>query len=117
MAIQRKTYIVAADSARWQGTETGEAIAPAVIAVSALTGEGIPDLVELIEQRLTGGRRTYTVTLAGAALGDLHRLYEFGEVLDRTDTAEGATVISVRVPVERDAPFRRAFPDATRAPR
>ena len=95
---------------------SGEGIAPAIVAVSALTGEGLPELLELIEQRLVAGRRTYTVSLAGAALGDLHRLYELGEVLERTDTPEGTTVISVRVPVERDAPFRAAFPDAKRAP-
>jgi GTP-binding protein HflX len=90
----------------------GEGTAPAVVAVSALTGEGLPELLELIEQRLTGGRRTYTVTLAGAGLGNLHRLYELGEVLERADTEEGATVVTIRVPRERDAAFRRAFTDA-----
>jgi GTP-binding protein HflX len=94
---------------------SGEGGAPAVIAVSALTGEGIADLLELIEQRLTGGRRTYVVSLAGAALGNLHRLYELGEVLQRTDTDDGTTVISVRIPAERDAQFRRAFPEAKAA--
>jgi GTP-binding protein HflX len=90
----------------------GEGTAPAVVAVSALTGEGLPELLELIEQRLTGGRRTYTVTLADAGLGNLHRLYELGEVLERADTEEGATVVTIRVPRERDAAFRLAFPDA-----
>jgi GTP-binding protein HflX len=82
------------------------------VSVSALTGEGLPDLLALIEQRLAGGRRTYTVELAGAALADLHRLYEMGDVLDRRDTEEGATVAVVRVPAERDAQFRRIFPAA-----
>jgi GTP-binding protein HflX len=90
----------------------GEGTAPAVVAVSALTGEGLPELLELIEQRLTGGRRTYTVALADAGLGNLHRLYELGEVLERADTEEGATVVTIRVPRERDAAFRRAFPEA-----
>jgi GTP-binding protein HflX len=94
---------------------SGEGHLPAIVAVSALTGEGLPELLALIEQRLSGGRRIYTVELAGAALASLHRLYEFGDVIERRDTDEGATVASVRVPVERDARFLRAFPDAKQA--
>ena len=90
----------------------GDMNTPAIVAVSALTGEGLPELIDLIEQRIVGGRRTYTVALTGAALGDLHKLYEMGEVLERSDTAEGATVASVRVAADRDAQFRKAFPGA-----
>jgi GTP-binding protein HflX len=90
----------------------GEGSSPAIIPVSALTGEGLPELLDLVEQRLSGARRVYTVELAGAALGNLHRLYEFGEVVDRRDTEAGTTVATVRVPAERDAQFRRVFPDA-----
>ncbi len=93
----------------------GEGNTPAIIAVSALTGEGLPELLQLIEQRIAAGRRTYRVELTGAGLGDLHKLYEMGEVLDRQDTAEGATVASVRVPADRDAQFRKAFPAARSA--
>jgi GTP-binding protein HflX len=90
----------------------GESNTPAVVAVSALTGDGLPELLELIEQRITGERRSYTVALTGAALGNLHKLYEMGEVLERRDTDEGATVALVRIPADRDGQFRRAFPDA-----
>ena len=90
----------------------GDSTAPAVVAVSALTGEGLPELLDLIEQRVVGDRRTYAVELAGAALGQLHRLYEMGEVLSRRDTDEGTTVAEVRVSADRDAQFRKAFPDA-----
>jgi GTP-binding protein HflX len=90
----------------------GDGTAPAVVAVSALTRDGLPELLDAIEARITGGRRTYTVELTGAALGELHRLYEMGEVLRREDTAEGATVADVRVSADRDAQFRKAFPDA-----
>jgi GTP-binding protein HflX len=90
----------------------GDSAAPAVVAVSALTGEGLPELLDLIEQRVVGDRRTYAVELAGAALGQLHRLYEMGEVLSRRDTDEGTTVAEVRVSADRDAQFRKAFPDA-----
>ena len=47
----------------------GDSTAPSVVAVSALTGEGLPELLDLIEQRVVGDRRTYAVELAGAALG------------------------------------------------
>jgi GTP-binding protein HflX len=94
------------------GLLNGEGSSPAIIPVSALTGEGLPELLDLVEQRLSGARRVYTVELAGAALGNLHRLYEFGEVVDRRDTEAGTTVATVRVPAERDAQFRRVFPDA-----
>jgi GTP-binding protein HflX len=90
----------------------GDGTAPAVVAVSALTRDGLPELLDLIETRITGGRRTYTVELTGAALGELHRLYEMGEVLRREDTADGATVADVRVSADRDAQFRKAFPEA-----
>jgi GTP-binding protein HflX len=90
----------------------GEGSSPTIITVSALTGDGLPELLALIEQRLAGGRRTYAVELTGAALGNLHRLYEIGEVVERHDTEEGATVAVVRVAAERDAQFRKAFPGA-----
>ena len=78
-----------------------------------MTGEGLPELLEAVETRISGGRRVYSVELAGAALGNLHHLYELAEVIDRDDTAEGTTVARVRVGPERDAEFRRLFPDAT----
>ncbi|MCR4283543.1 MAG: GTPase HflX [Bauldia sp.] len=91
----------------------GDGSAPAVVAVSALTGEGLPTLLEAIERQVAGSRRIYTVELTGAALGQLHRLYELGEVIGREDTAEGATIVRVRVPPDRETAFRRAFPEAT----
>jgi GTP-binding protein HflX len=93
----------------------GLAMAPLAVAVSALTGEGLPELLAAIEQRLSAGRRVFTVELAGDALGNLHRLYELGEVLERRDTEAGTTVAEVRVPVDREAAFRRAFPQASAA--
>jgi GTP-binding protein HflX len=90
----------------------GDGSAPAVVAVSALTGEGLPLLTEAIERQIAGGRRIYTVELAGAALGQLHRLYELGEVVARDDTAEGTTIARVRVSADREAAFRKAFPEA-----
>jgi GTP-binding protein HflX len=88
---------------------------PAVVTVSALTGEGLPELLAQIEEKVAAARRTYEVRLEGAALGQLHRLYEVGEVLDRTDNEDGSTTAHVRVAPERQAAFQKAFPDARAA--
>jgi GTPase len=88
---------------------------PAVVAVSALTGEGLPDLLALIEEKVAAARRTFEVRLEGAALGQLHQLYEVGEVLDRTDNEDGSTTAHVRVAPERQAAFQKAFPGARAA--
>src|SRR4029077_3765825 len=80
--------------------------------VSALTGEGLGALLEALETRIGGGRRIYSIALAGAALANLHRLYALADVIDRTDADDGTTTARVRVAPERDAEFRRLFPDA-----
>jgi GTP-binding protein HflX len=85
---------------------------PAIVSVSARTGEGLAELLAAIEAKVSGGRRIYSVELAGAALGQLHRLYEMGEVLERTDRDDGATIARVRVAPERHAAFLKAFPAA-----
>jgi len=91
-------------------TPAGEG--PAIVAISALTGEGVPDLLRLVEQRLSATRNVFRVALAGEGLADLHRLYELGDVLDRTDLEDGSTVARVRVRKEATSHFRKAFPEA-----
>jgi GTP-binding protein HflX len=83
-----------------------------VAAISALTGEGLPDLLHLIEQRLSASRNVFRVELSGEGLAGLHRLYELGDVLDRTDRDDGSTVARVRVRKESATRFRKAFPEA-----
>ena len=92
----------------------GEGGAPAAVAVSALTGEGLPELLDMIEHRIACRGQTYRVALSGGALGRLHLLYEVGEVLERTDTPDGATIARVRVRAGHDTQFRRSFPDASK---
>lgn len=83
-----------------------------VFAVSALTGEGLPELLAGIEERLAGARGVYRVELSGDGLSTLHRLYDLGEVIDRTDRPDGSTVATVRVPAEAAGRFKAAFPKA-----
>jgi GTP-binding protein HflX len=93
----------------------GNGAAPEAVAVSALTGEGLPALLAAIERRVVGERQTYEVVLTGADLAGLHRLYALGEVLTRADQADGSTRARVRVSGDREAAFRRSFPAATKA--
>jgi GTPase len=90
----------------------GSSGAPTVVAVSALSGEGLPELLEAIEQRLRGRPEVYRVSLSGEALGLLHKLYEMGEVIDRVSSSDGSTTVRLRVPETRLAAFRSTFRDA-----
>jgi len=86
---------------------------PLVVSVAALTGEGLPELLQAIEDRVAEGQAVYRIQLAGERLADLHKLYDFGEVLDREDRGDGTVVARVRVPEEAADRFRKAFPQAS----
>ena len=85
---------------------------PAVVPISALTGEGLPALVQLVEDRLNKGRAAFTVDLAGADLAKLHRLYELGEVMSREDDEDGTTHAVLRVSEKHETAFHNEFPQA-----
>lgn len=85
---------------------------PQVVPVSALTGEGLDDLLSVIEQHVSSVRSVFHVELSDEGLANLHRLYEFGEVLSRTDTTDGAILVQIRVSEENLGRFFRVFPKA-----
>jgi GTP-binding protein HflX len=79
---------------------------PAAI-VSAVSGEGVPALLDAIEKALTGTRPTVTVELGADQLGAAPWLYRNTEVLERNDDPEtGRARLKVRVAEKRLAPFR-----------
>ena len=83
------------------------------VPVSALTGEGVDDLLQRIETALHAKRKTYAVCVPleeGAALA---KLYEDVEVLSRIDTDEGIA-LTVRVPNERLTRFLDNYGDMLR---
>lgn len=86
-----------------------------IVAVSALTGEGLDELLAAIERRVSSFGHVFRVHLSGEGLGDLHRLYEFGEVVARDDAKDGTTTIRVRIPERTLDRFQRLFPDARKS--
>jgi GTP-binding protein HflX len=58
---------------------------PGTIAVSALTGEGLDALRQLLDERLAAGLVTEHITLSTEDGASLAWLYEHGEVLERQD--------------------------------
>ncbi|QDH17324.1 GTPase HflX [Swingsia samuiensis] len=80
------------------------------IAISAITGEGIPDLFEALDQFLTRTMLTMTARLSltdGAALA---WLYEHGEVIERLDHEDGMD-IQVRLFAADRERFEIHYPD------
>jgi GTP-binding protein HflX len=63
-----------------------------VAAVSALTGAGCDRLLEEIEQRLARDRQVATYRLGHDRGGDIAWLYQHGEVLERHDDEQGASL-------------------------
>jgi len=114
LEVWNKVDLIPPDQRRTRLAAVGDAAAdaPPPIAISALTGEGMPELLTAIEGIVSRDRGVYRVALTGAALGLLHRLYEFGDVLKRSDSGDGAIVAEVRVRSENAAKFRRVFPAA-----
>jgi GTP-binding protein HflX len=81
----------------------------APIVVSALTGEGVPGLLDEIERRLSVGRTTMDVEVAAADGEGLHWLYEHTEVLGRENGTDGSLKLKVRVASERAEGVRKRF--------
>lgn len=81
------------------------------VLVSALTGDGIGDLLAAIEKRLSAGRvllRLIADPADGEGIAWLHR---HGEVLSKTNVAEG-TAIAVRIDAARQREVVQKFPGA-----
>ena len=80
---------------------------PKAVLVSAVTGEGVPQLLATIERLLSGERPTITVELGAEQLSAAPWLYRNTEVLERNDDPEtGRARLKVRIAERRLAPFR-----------
>ncbi|MFG1402220.1 GTPase HflX [Xanthobacter sediminis] len=79
------------------------------VVVSALTGEGNADLLDVVERRITAGRSTLAITLAAEDGEGMGWLYRHGEVLERTLEPDGAMQVTIRVAPEKAALVKRRF--------
>ncbi len=66
-----------------------------IVQISALTGQGIPLLLEKIEEMVSRGKKTVKALLPSSAMGLLARLYEEANVKSVDYTPEGAEVVAV----------------------
>ena len=86
---------------------------PAV--VSALTGQGVDDLLGAVERRLAAHATSLQVDLDPSDGRGLNWLYETTEILAREDREDGTVHLTVRVAPERVARVQNRFPQAERA--
>ncbi len=82
------------------------------VLVSALTGEGVDQLLARIEDRLARDTTNYLVTLEPSDGAGLAWLYTQGEVLERREDTEGRILAMVRVPPQRRDRVLQRFPAA-----
>ena len=66
--------------------------------ISAITGEGVGDLLSVVEQRLGGDIRRVTVTIAPAQLSQLDWIYSRASVSGRKDYEDGSVTLTVEGP-------------------
>ena len=79
------------------------------VLISAVTGEGVPDLLALLEKALATGREEITVDISVADGAALAYLYRVGEVLERNDK-DAVCRVRVRLDSSDAARFKNNFP-------
>ncbi|MCP4383198.1 MAG: GTPase HflX [Hyphomicrobiales bacterium] len=85
---------------------------PTVVSISALTGEGLPELLAVVGGHISASEVVYEVELAVEQASRLHRLYALGEVTDREDRPDGSIIARVRVREAAVKNFTDAFSEA-----
>nr|WP_292835884.1 GTPase HflX [Mesorhizobium sp.] len=65
------------------------------VAISAITGEGLDTLAEVIETHVSGELSPLSVTLQPAQLGMVDWLYRNGDVTKRVDNEDGSVTLSL----------------------
>jgi GTP-binding protein HflX len=84
--------------------KTGEG---APILVSAVTGEGLSELLDAIEQRIGNAARELDIRLRVSEMARIGWVYDNAEVLARTDEEDGSVRLTVRVAPASIADFER----------
>ena len=69
----------------------------APLAISAITGEGIPDLLALIEEHISGQIVLTSIVLAPERMSLLDWVYRNGDVVERTNNDDGSISLKLRM--------------------
>jgi GTPase len=85
----------------------GGAADPNAVAVSALTGEGLPELRAAIDARLSAGMEVVDYAIPASDGASLAWLYRHGEVVSREEREAGDTAVTVRLSPADRARFER----------
>lgn len=84
---------------------------PDVVALSAISGQGIDHLYATLETRLSEHTSQIKLVLKGEQGADIHWLHENCEVLSQDYREDGTVALDVRVPAVKLAQVKRRFPD------
>jgi len=88
---------------------------PAVI-TSALTGEGIDDLLALVQHSIKDELKTFAVQLSPSQGASRAWLFEYGAVSEETVQPDGRTDLLVGLSEKHEGRFRSQFPDVELSP-
>ncbi|WP_370458685.1 GTPase HflX [Asaia sp. As-1742] len=83
---------------------------PGCVAISAMTGEGLPNLYSMLDQHMTASMSLTRVSLDISNGAALAWLYEHGEVLERLDQ-ETEITLDVRLFEQDRSRFGQLYPD------
>ncbi|MFG1426561.1 GTPase HflX [Xanthobacter sp. VTT E-85242] len=92
-----------------ENTAARSDLADRPILVSALTGAGTSDLLDVVERQITAGRVTLDVTVAADDGEGQGWLYRHGEVLERRTDEDGVMHFALRILPERAPLVTRRF--------
>jgi GTPase len=82
------------------------------VLVSAITGEGMDDLLSAIERRISLSREIHRIEVACTDGEGLSWLYSLGEVLKREQNDAGDVTIDLRITTAKSGQLLRRFPNA-----
>jgi len=77
------------------------------VAISAITGEGMKDLLRIIEERISGSLEDVKLTIAPEKMSILAWIYKNGQVTSREDHEDGSVTIHVRATEAARTEFER----------
>ena len=77
--------------------QTRETVTDAPVLVSALTGQGIDEMLSLVEQKIAGSEGVVEFDLPIEKMGNLNWIYENAHVIERSDMDDGSLHMRVRV--------------------